>query len=429
MIQGFSKLTKIQKRDFIVKNLLNNNNKTLLEDYDLQNTTLQDLHDEFIENTIANYVFPLGVAPNFLINNIFHCVPMAIEESSVVAGASKVAKFWAERGGFTTKVTAIEKTGQVHFFFDGNLTDLQLFFNKIKPLLLEDTQSITENMQKRGGGILGVELKNKTAELENYYQLHATFDTRDAMGANFINSCLEQFAKTLEREASIYFKENNLNVLMSILSNYVPNCIVKSEVSCHVDQLNYDKTDGREFAENFVKAIQVANTDIYRAVTHNKGIMNGIDAVVIATGNDFRAIEACCHAYAGKSGKYQSLSYAYIENDIFHFGIEIPLAVGTVGGLTKLHPMVKTALEILQNPSAEELMQIIASVGLAQNFAAVGSLITSGIQKGHMKMHLTNILNQLGANNEQKAFIIQYFKDKTISHKEVVQLFEQINKK
>ena len=429
MIQGFSKLTKTQKREFIAEKFLANKEEVaFFEEYDNPNTALQELHDEFIENTIANYILPLGVAPNFLINNHFFCVPMAIEESSVVAGASKVAKFWAERGGFTSSVIASEKTGQVHFFFDGKFSDLEVFFNKIKPLFFNETESITQNMQKRGGGILSIELKNKTSELANYYQLHSIFDTKDAMGANFINSCLEQFAKTLEREATLYFKENNLDVLMSILSNYVPNCIVKSEVSCPIDQLNYDKTDGREFAENFVKAIQVANTEIYRAVTHNKGIMNGIDAVVIATGNDFRAIEACAHAYAGRTGKYQSLSYAYIENDIFHFGIEIPLALGTVGGLTKLHPMVKKALNILQNPSAEELMQIIACVGLAQNFAAVGSLITSGIQKGHMKMHLTNILNQLGANNEQKTFIINHFKDKTVSHSEVVQLFNEINR-
>ena len=207
---------------------------------------------------------------------------------------------------------------------------------------------------------------------------------------------------------------------MSILSNYVPNCLVRAEVSCTIDELNEDKNISPQlFAEKFIQAVTIANVEPHRAVTHNKGIMNGIDAVVLATGNDFRAIEAGVHAYASKNGQYQSLTHASIENGTFKFWIEIPLAVGTVGGLTNLHPLVKVALDMLQNPSAKELMQIVAVAGLAQNFAAIRSLITTGIQQGHMKMHLLNILNQLGATEEDKKYFVNYFKDKTVSHSHV----------
>ena len=172
----------------------------------------------------------------------------------------------------------------------------------------------------------------------------------------------------------------------------------------------------KTFAEKIIQAVNIAQVEPHRAVTHNKGIMNGVDAVVVATGNDFRAIEAGIHAYAARNGRYQSLSDAFIENDVFTFRVDLPLAVGTVGGLTKLHPMVQWSLDLLQQPTAKELMQIIAVAGLAQNFAALRSLVTSGIQKGHMKMHLLNILNQLNASTEQKKLALEHFKNNTISH-------------
>ena len=216
---------------------------------------------------------------------------------------------------------------------------------------------------------------------------------------------------------------------MSILSNYVPNCLVRVEVSAPVEEMSDDKTiDGKEFAEKFVTAVKIAEIEPYRAVTHNKGIMNGIDAVVIATGNDFRAIEAGVHAFASKNGQYSSLSHAKIENGIFTFWMDIPLALGTIGGLTSLHPLVKFSLEMLGKPSAEELMQIVAAAGLAQNFAAVRSLTTTGIQKGHMKMHIMNILNQHHATKEEKQQVLDYFKDTTISHSLVVDYLENLRK-
>jgi hydroxymethylglutaryl-CoA reductase len=405
----------------------------LLKNYWNSDEKIQKLHDEFIENTITNFYIPLGVAPNFLINGKYSTIPMAIEESSVVAAAAKAAKFWSTRGGFKATVINTEKIGQVHFIYKGDVSKLNLFFAKNKSKFFSETKSITTNMQKRGGGILDIVLKDKTDLLPNYFQLHATFETKDSMGANFINSCLEQFSKTLKEEAHHYdlftITEKEIEVVMSILSNYVPNCIVRAEVSCPIADLEEKHiTNPLEFAEKFVQAVQIAEVEPYRAVTHNKGIMNGVDAVVLATGNDFRAVEAGIHAYASRNGKYSSLSHAKIENEIFTFWLEIPLALGTVGGLTSLHPLVKLSLEMLEKPSAKELMQFVAVAGLAQNFAALRSLTTTGIQEGHMKMHLNNIINQFEANDEERILVLKHFKKNTVSHSAVVTYIESIRK-
>ncbi|MDU8885174.1 hydroxymethylglutaryl-CoA reductase, degradative [Yeosuana sp. MJ-SS3] len=434
-ISGFSKLSKSKKIDWIVDTYFVNKEdaKNILKQYWNSNEKLQQLHDEFIENTISNYYLPLGVAPNFLINNKLYTIPMAIEESSVVAAASKAAKFWLDRGGFKTKVISTEKIGQVHFMYHGNFENLQRFFEKVKPQLIGETKSITKNMEKRGGGILKIELRDKTNEIKGYYQLHATFETVDAMGANFINSCLEQFANTFKKEAEKYDAfgpDENIQIVMSILSNYVPNCLVRAEVSCPVEDLNEDSTiSGRDFAQKFIQAVKIAEVEPYRAVTHNKGIMNGIDAVVLATGNDFRAVEAGVHAYAARNGIYSSLTHAKIDYGIFKFWIEIPLALGTIGGLTSLHPLVKLSLELLHKPSAKELMQIVAVAGLAQNFAALRSLITTGIQEGHMKMHLMNILNQFNVNEHEKSILIEHFKVNIVTHSAVTDALKKLRVK
>ncbi len=425
-ISGFSKLTKSKKIDWIVETYFSNKAeaKKIIKQYWNSNIALQNLHDEFIENTITNYYLPFGVAPNFLINGKMHTIPMAIEESSVVAAASKAAKFWLAHGGFKTKVLSTTKIGQVHFMYSGDFKTLERFFNTVKNQLITDASPITKNMEKRGGGVLDIVLKDKTEAISGYYQLHATFDTQDAMGANFINSCLEQFAKTFKAEAENLLQET-IEIVMSILSNYVPDCLVRAEVSCKLEDLPEDDFD----AEKFVQAVRIAEVEPYRAVTHNKGIMNGIDAVVLATGNDFRAVEAGVHAYAARNGKYSSLTHAKIENGVFTFWMEIPLALGTVGGLTNLHPLVKLALELLHKPSAKELMQIVAVAGLAQNFGALRSLTTTGIQEGHMKMHLMNILNQMEATEVEKEKIVHHFKTNTVTHSAVVEAFNALRSK
>ncbi len=417
-ITGFSKLTKEGKINWLANNFFTDVNDGIktLKQYENNNEKLQQLHDEFIENTISNFYIPYAIAPNFIINNKPYAIPMAIEESSVVAAASLVAKFWSTRGGFKANVISTIKVGQVHFMYTNDFETLQNYFNSVKTHLIGATSDITANMRKRGGGILDIELRDKTTDLENYYQLHVTFETADSMGANFINSCLEAIAGA--------FKNDEIKVVMSILSNYVPECLVRAEVSCDIE--DFFTENATHYAQKFIEAIQIANVEPFRAVTHNKGIMNGIDAVVLATGNDFRAVAAGAHAYAARSGKYKSLTNAKIENGKFHFWIEIPLSLGTVGGLTKLHPLAKLSLEILQNPSAKELMQIIAVAGLAQNFAALKALTTTGIQQGHMKMHLMNILNQLEANLNEKEIITKQLEGKTVSHNTVAEALHKL---
>ncbi|NLN34205.1 MAG: hydroxymethylglutaryl-CoA reductase [Flavobacteriaceae bacterium] len=430
-VEGFSKMSKEGKIEWLVNEYLDGSDKAIqiLKQYWNEDPALQQLHDEFSENTLSNFYMPFGFAPNFLIDGELHCIPMAIEESSVVAAASKAAKFWISRGGFKTEVLSKVKLGHVHFMFRGDKEKLERFFiETVLAKLFKDTEAITKNMQARGGGILNLKLVDKTAEIEDYFQIHAEFDTVDSMGANFINSCLEQFAQTLKRE--IYDSENftseekdSLQIVMCILSNYTPDCIVRAEVSCPVEDLAEGDVTSEEFVEKFSRAVRIAEVEPYRATTHNKGIMNGIDAVVIATGNDFRAVEACAHTYASRNGKYSSLTHVEVKDGVFRFWLDLPISLGTVGGLTSLHPLVKLALQVLGNPNAEKLMGFVAVAGLAQNFAALRSLVTTGIQQGHMKMHLLNILNQLEATEEEKNYFVNYFKDKTVSHHAVISEF------
>jgi hydroxymethylglutaryl-CoA reductase len=427
-ITGFSKMSKREKIKWLVKNFFTDPEAVKKEligfwhpDEDKQTTI-----DGFSENTISNYILPFSVAPNFVINGKTYCVPMVIEESSVVAAASSSAKFWADRGGFKSQVLSTRKIGHVHFRWNGDAGELAFHFPRIKKFLMEESAHLAASMVKRGGGILDIELKDFTSEEPGLYQLFASFETCDSMGANFINTVLEQFGRSLEvwfeSESDFDIANRQVQVVMCILSNYTPNCIVRSEVSCPIEDLgSFDGglISSEEFADKFAAAVRIARIDPYRATTHNKGIFNGIDAVVIATANDFRAIEACGHAYAARDGQYRSLSYAEVKDGMFRFWIDLPLAVGTVGGLTSLHPMAKTSLQLLGNPGAKELMQVIATVGLAQNFAAVRSLVTTGIQKGHMKMHLGNILSHLNATETEKSAAEIYFEDKTVSFSSV----------
>jgi len=419
-VTGFSKLSKSQKIDWLVTNHLNDNAtaRETLTQYWNEDQKLQDLHDGFSENTVTNYYFPFGLAPNFKIDGQLVTIPMAIEESSVVAAASKAAKFWMDRGGFKTAIKGTKKIGQVHLMYHGLSSEMDAFYAFAKAELLQSLEQINASMKKRGGGIVSLDLIDKTKNLKGYYQLHATFETKDAMGANFINTTLEQLATTFRLKASQFdgFSSDVPEVIMSILSNYVPECVVNVSVSCKIDEIGtINGVTGKEFARKFVQAVDIATVEPYRAVTHNKGIMNGIDAVVIATGNDFRAVEAGVHAYAARDGQYRSLTKARVENDTFIFEADFPLALGTVGGLTSLHPLSKLALQILENPSAEHLMKVTAVAGLAQNFAALHSLVTTGIQAGHMKMHLVNMLEQIGATDVEKDLLRKEYADKTPS--------------
>jgi len=423
IISGFSKLDKSEKLKWIEQNFFGGDSSmsNTLKEYWHCDSVQQDVLDGFSENTISNFPMPYGVAPNFVINDKEYLVPMVIEESSVVAAAAAAAKFWLSRGGFKTEVIGTKKVGQLHFKFSGGSELLNQIFPEIEAYFREGTSDLTENMRNRGGGIESLELIDFTKEEKNYYQIRGEFETCDSMGANFINSILEKFGHLLKtfilNHESVKSEDKDVQIIMAILSNYTPQCMIRASVSCKVEELGMfaGGIDAYEFADKFSTAVKIAHIDPYRATTHNKGIFNGVDSVVLATGNDFRAIESCGHAYAAKDGKYKSLSYCTGEDGIFRFWIDLPLAVGTVGGLTKLHPMAKISLEMLGNPSAEELMSIITTVGLAQNFAALRSLVTTGIQQGHMKMHLQNILIHMNANPEQISSATKYFEDKTVS--------------
>ena len=431
-IIGFSKLSRVEKIDWLNKNILDNSHqvKLILDKYLNSNKDIQAIHDSFSENSISNFYLPYSVSPNFLINDKIYTIPLVTEESSVVAALSNAAKFWFDKGGFKTEVKSFTKKGQIHFSFDGYKNILEEFIKINEKEILKSTDIIARNMKKRGGGISSIQLIDKTDELKNYFQLSVDFNTSDSMGANFINSCLESMSKKIKELSDQYFKKNNysINIIMSILSNYTPDCIVESYAECDINDLvDIANIEPKEFAKKMKYAFDIAKIDISRAVTHNKGIMNGIDAILIATGNDFRAVEAGIHAYASSNSKYQSLSECSITGNKFRLSLKIPLSVGTVGGITDLHPLVKLSLQILDNPSSKDLMCIIASVGLAQNFAAVKSLITSGIQEGHMKMHLINLLIKNNASEEQIRKAKTYFLNKEINSSSVNQ-FLKLNK-
>ncbi|MBC8320553.1 MAG: hydroxymethylglutaryl-CoA reductase [Bacteroidetes bacterium] len=423
LIRGFSKLLKEDKLK-IVSELMDNQVEAmeLMKSFWLSDKSKQKVFDEFSENTLSNFYIPYGVAPNVVVNGRTYHVPVVIEESSVVAAASSSSRFWSERGGFKARVIGVEKIGQVHFLWNGKKSKLVKVLDSLKLYLREAAMDISKNMEERGGGITDFELLDFTKKMDNYYQLKVSFNTVDSMGANFINSCLEEFASALKE----FFKtheifsdnERECEIIMSILSNYTPNNIVKAWVECDYNDLNgiFNEMTGEQFARKFQMAVKIAETDIYRATTHNKGVFNGVDAVAIATGNDFRAIEAAGHAYATKDGSYKSLTKVFLTENKFRYELTMPMSLGTVGGLTSLHPLAKHSLEMLGNPKAKELMMIVASVGLASNFAAIRSLVTKGIQIGHMKMHLFNILNHVEATKDEKEKAIEHFVTHRVSH-------------
>lgn len=435
IIKGFSKLLKEDKLKLVAEYFENPGEVIeLLKSFWHHDESQQKLFDEFSENTITNFIIPYGIAPNVIINGRNYLIPMVIEESSVVAAASAAAKFWSERGGFKSMVLSTKKVGQVHFTWAGPATVLFDLMPALDRMLREAAKHITANMEKRGGGILEIKLIDLTDKIENYYQLLVTFETKDSMGANFINSVLEEFGQTLKvflsEQTQLSVAHRQCEIIMAILSNFTPECVVRTWVECPLSQLDNvdEKLSGDAFARKFEMAVRIAEVDVYRAATHNKGIYNGIDSVAIATGNDFRAIEAAGHTYAARDGQYRSLSRVEIEGGMFRFILEVPLALGTVGGLTSLHPLAKQSLELLGNPTAVELMMIASTMGLANNFSAVKSLTTKGIQAGHMKMHLFNILNHFKANESEKNAAVEHFKDQKVSFASVGQYIASLRK-
>jgi hydroxymethylglutaryl-CoA reductase len=394
---------------------------------------VQRILEEFSENTVSNYCLPFGLAPNFRINDRVYILPMVTEESSVVAAASKSAKFWYDRGGFRAEVIATTKPGHVYFKWKVSRDLLLDQEEDLEQYLIKHTAHLTENMRKRGGGIKSVRILNMEPDMPGHFKLEALFETADSMGANFINTCLEAFTRLLPEyfhDRGILIDEHDLEITMAILSNNTPECMVTCRVECPEEELagmGGGLTAG-EFAGKFQEAVRIANHDPDRAVTHNKGIFNGVDALVLATGNDYRAVEAAGHAYAAREGKYSSLSTIELSGGVFTYSLRLPMALGTVGGLTRAHPLARLSMDLLGFPGARDLMEMAASAGLANNFGAIWSLVTSGIQKGHMKMHLSNILNSLGATPDEKDTAGRFFRDREVSYRAVEDYLIQLRR-
>ncbi len=432
ILKGFSKLSEKEKQQ-CVAGFFNNPSEVmdLYQSFHHPDHKIREKLSGISENTLTNYPLPYGVAPNFIINGKTYILPMVVEESSVVAAAAAAARFWAERGGFAARVLGTTKTGQLHFLYRGDKSWLQEQFPAIEIHLRNQLKPLLANMEKRGGGLKSLKLMNQSHLMDDYFLLQGGFLTGDAMGANFINTCMEAISEAMEE----YLKQtdkspSHYEPLMAILSNYNDECLVEASVSCETNQMDgvAPNMSGKDFARRMVMAVRIAQVDVFRATTHNKGIMNGVDALVLATGNDFRAIEAAAHAYAARSGHYTSLSSARVNENTFELSLTLPLALGTVGGLTRLHPLAAHSLEMLGNPSAEQLMMVAASAGLANHFSALRSLTTTGIQAGHMRMHLPNILRQLGASAEETKEISQQFDQQTVSHRVVASALAQLRK-
>ncbi|MCK4854681.1 MAG: hydroxymethylglutaryl-CoA reductase [Bacteroidales bacterium] len=433
-ISGFSRLSREEKIEMASK--LSSDPEAFvrkLAGFWHRDPEVQRILEEFSENTVSNYCLPFGLAPNFLINDRLYILPMVIEESSVVAAASKSAKFWVTRGGFQTEVISTAKPGHVYFKWKVSRDLLLDQEEDLERYLIEHTAHLTENMRKRGGGIKSVRIHDMAPGMPGHFKLEAIFETADSMGANFINTCLEAFAGLLPEffhEQGILIDEYDLEITMAILSNHTPECIVSCKVQCPEEEfagMGVGLTAG-EFIGKFKEAVNIARHDPYRAVTHNKGIFNGVDALVLATGNDYRAIEAAGHAYASREGKYSSLTGIELSGGNFTYSLHLPMAIGTVGGLTGAHPLARLSMELLGFPDAGELMQITAAAGMSNHFAAIWSLVTSGIQKGHMHMHLSNILNSLGATVNEMETASRYFHDKDVSYRAVEDYLIQLRR-
>lgn len=335
--------------------------------------------EQMIENVISAFPMPLGLATNFIINDKDYLIPMATEEASVIAAASNAAKLARPCGGFTASASRSVMIGQMYILSIKDIFGAKVKIEEHKTEILEFANSKDHVLVKLGGGAFDLNIRDiESILLGKGLVLHILVDAKDAMGANAVNTMCEAVAPLLE-------KITGGNVLLKILSNLAVNRIVKAQAVWGKEELGLDLID------KIIQANEIAKIDIFRAVTHNKGIMNGIDAVCLATGNDFRAVEAGVHGYAAMHNFYKPLTeYSKNEKGNLIGTIEIPLAVGVVGGATKKNPFAKLCLKILGVKSVSELAQIIASVGLAQNFAALKALVSEGIQKGHMRLHLRN---------------------------------------
>src|SRR5699024_8527231 len=377
--------------------------------------------NQMIEYYLFNYHLPLGVAVNLKVSNAEYVGPMAIEEPSVIAAASFGAKLLGNIQAETKERLLI---GQIIMTVQQSMAEIQQIIKENKANLLDIASQASASMVRRGGGPRDIWVEEKEHPNRNYISIYLSLDPCDAMGANVINTVLEALSPTME---SIIEGE----VLMSILSNYQPQAVTIATAKVPFAHLSKDKEEAKSLAERLEMASDYAWLDPYRATTHNKGIMNGIDAVVIATGNDWRAIEAGAHAYAVKDGQYRSLTKWKVnyEDESLEGSIEIPLQVATVGGTLSSHPTAKLALKMLNITSAKDLSNIIASVGLIQNFAAMRALVSEGIQKGHMRMQARALAMQVGATIEEIPAVVTQLNEAAQMNRDTARrILEEIRK-
>lgn len=348
--------------------------------------------DTMVENAISRFSLPFGIATNFLINHEDYLIPMVIEEPSVIAAISNAAKLFRQGGGFSTDSDPSDMIGQLQLLDIDNIEDTVNRINQNKDAILNKANNHGGSIVRLGGGAKDLEITiHDITPVGTMIIMHLIYNTLDAMGANAINTALEEIAPFVEEITST-------RVHLKILSNLSDKRKARASGYIPKEALQRNKASGDEVIDRVLEAAAFAIVDPYRATTHNKGIMNGIDAVAIATGNDWRAIEAGAHAYAARRGHYTSLtSWQRDKSGNLYGSIELPLAVGTIGGATKVHPGAQLALDILGTNSARQLAEIMAAVGLAQNFAALLALSTDGIQKGHMRMHARQLAAAAGA--------------------------------
>lgn len=397
---GFSKKNIIDKIKILYDNkIINNEYKNILEN----NTTLPlEIAEQMTENTIGTFALPFSIVPNIMVDNINYTVPMVTEEPSVVAACSYAGKLIAKSGGFTTEILDRKMIGEVALFDINNLEKAEKIILKNKEKILQLANNSHPSIVVRGGGAIDITTKIFNEKNNSFLVVYLIADVKEAMGANILNNMLEGIKPLLE-------DLTNSKALMAILSNYATKSLVKSTCAIDIKYLSNDKKEAFNIAKKIELASEFAKIDIYRATTHNKGIFNGIDATVIATGNDWRSIEAGGHAFATKNGKYEGLTtWVFDEKNNKIIGeLTLPMPIASVGGSIGLNPTVKTSFNILKNPDAKTLASIIVSIGLAQNFAALKALVSTGIQKGHMKLQARSLALFAGAKDNEVEIVVE----------------------
>jgi len=394
-LKGFYKLSVDERRELIAR--IANLDEEGLNSLTLGGGLSDQAADNMIENVIGTMAIPIGIAANFLIDDMQYVVPYAVEESSVVAAASNMAKRCHNKGGFRTNCDDSNMIAQIQIL---DIEDVQAAIALIennKQLLIDECNSLPSRIISLGGGCKDIECRSIDFENGKMLIVHLIVDCLDAMGANAVNTMAELISPSLERITGG-------RAHLRILSNLAVYRMARAEAWFTPEEISDDGDfeSGKQIIKGIIEAYEMAKCDPFRAVTHNKGIMNGISAVAVACGQDWRAVEASAHAWASITGKYTSMTTWKISDDgVLHGSIELPLAVGIVGGITKVHPVAKTNLEILGISSAKELAGVMACAGLAQNLGALRALSTNGIQKGHMRLHLKNLAVAVGARPDE----------------------------